>query len=577
MKTSLKHFAAAFTLTASLLMNVPAMADESQPAPVEASAPVIAYSLNDYLQVEVLGVLNDQNSGGVRLGAAIRVINTSGNTVRIPDHELRLKSDDGTVYTLPASSGNPHGIPGQSEVDLTYLKQLDRQKDLKVTELLLVDVDYDVYPKKETTLVSVPVSALAWNGSHSGFSDPAALKNWGEAFTIPALKSPLWYIPVSINKSLTNQGSSFLVKLLVKNPSDKTETVPAFGVDGIAKTNAYSGNRVEAGNVSLDPGEEKYIHYAIHTDFNTELNSLNILLSEAFTQTDPAGQSKTSTFGIGKLSISLTGDGSSPADEGYTYGSPIAFDPNNDFVNPDLNVSLVELHVTDDETNAYKTAFAKFKLENKSENPLPVPLLQTELANNLGNSYYGIRQSAAVQSLSPGTGTIVSYAFTLPTSETNSDFTLKVQGTVQSDASSPVYRSTIAALPVTVQSDDDLANVKLYPYTLNFKSWSYSYLLTGFSTYTYKVKLDLDLVRDPQFVLDANFSTLKFELVDGLGRSIGAKSFPLVGPNRLVGGYQDLVFSGISFDQAENNLWIRVSESISTPNGEATRVIALLK
>jgi hypothetical protein len=578
MKVQLKLLTAALALSASLLSGAPVKADDSQPAQASAAAALAAYPLNDNLKVEIIGVLNDKSSSSVRLGAAIRIINTSANTVRIPDHELRLKMDDGTVYTLPASAGNVHGVQGLSQVDLTYLKQIDRQKDSKVTELSLVDVNYDVYPKQETTLLSVPVGSQVWNGSHAVLSDPGSLKNWGDTFAIPTLESPLTYKPVSISKSYTNQGATYLVKLLVENPSEQTETVPLFEIDGRTKTDVYPGSRVETGAVSLDPGEKTYIHYTINTDLDANLDSLNVLALEPFAAADASGQSKSATFGIGKLNISLAGSSADQANAGqYEYGTPISFEPYNKFVNPDLQVSLVELHATNSEENGYRTALAKFKLENKSDKPIPVPALQTELTNGAGSSYAGIRQTSTLASVQPGTSAIVSYAFTLPSSETGSSFSLKVQGTVQSDPAAPAYRSTIAALPVSLQSDDDRTQIHLYPYTLNIKSWILTPIMQSLSSYTYKLHLDMDFTRDPQVVLDNNFSTLKIELVNGLGVSLGAAYFPFVGPNRLVSGDQSLVFPGITSDQAQSNLSVKVSEAINTPNGEMSRVIAVLQ
>jgi hypothetical protein len=154
---------------------------------------------------------------------------------------------------------------------------------------------------------------------------------------------------------------------------------------------------------------------------------------------------------------------------------------------------------------------------------------------------------------------------------------LKLQGIVQSNSTAPAYRSTIAALLVPVQPDDDHTAVHLYPYTLNIKSWTLSPVMQSISAYNYKLHLDMDFTRDPQVVLDNNFSTLKFELIDALGSSLGAKYFPFVGANRLVSGDQWLVFPGVTSDQANSNLTVKISESINTPNGEMNRVIAVLK
>lgn len=577
MKVQLKLIAATLAVSASLFAGVPAMADDVKPVPSSAPAAALpSYSLSDSLKVEVLGVQSIQNSGGVELGAALRIINIGDATVRIPDHELRLKADDGVVYTLAPSTANVHGVQGQSDVELTYFKRINRQKPLNVTDLSLVDVDYDVYPKKETTLLNIPVGQITWQGVHSAFTEPAQFKKWGEAFTIPTLKSPLTYTPVSVTKSYSNNGTSYLINLLAENPGDQDETVPPFILEGRTKTNAYDGTALESG-VVLQPGEKKYIHYAINADLDTVLDSVNVVTAEPFVQTDAAGQSKSSAIAIGRLNFTLPVSISSTTADSYRFGTAIGFDADNDFVNPNLQVSLVELHATVSEDNGYKTAFAKFMLQNKSDKPIPVPTLQTELANANGTSYSGVRQTSTLQNVQPGTSAIVSYAFVMPASETSDSLTLNMQGTVQSSPAAPAYRTTIAALPVTVETDDDHNAVHLYPYTLNIKSWILSPIMQNISTYTYKLHLDMDFTRDPQVVLDTNFSTLKIELVDALGSSLGAKYFPFVGANRLVSGDQSLVFTGISSDQAENDLTVKISESINTPNGEMNRVIAVLK
>ncbi|MFC0216579.1 hypothetical protein ACFFK0_29720 [Paenibacillus chartarius] len=577
MKRSLTYFAATMMLGSSLLAAAPAYADEAAPAAAAVTAvPAAWYALTDSLQVQVLGVLNEKSGSGVRLGAAVRIVNNGSTTLRIPDHELRLKAADGTVYTLAPSASNAHGVPAMSEVELVYMKQLDRSKELKVTDLSLVDVNYDVYPKQETVLASVPVGAQVWTGSHSALSDAAAQLKWGQPFAIPTLKSPLAYKPVSVAQSMTAQGSAYVVKLLVTNDSEQTETVPQFGIDGKSKTNVYHGTRIETGAVSLEPGESTYIHYSIPADADTVLESLNVLVLEPFAAADSAGQTKVSAFGLGKLNISLAGSEEAVPSAAYVFGTPIALEANNSFVNADLQVSLQELHASPSEENGSRTVFAKMKLENKGEKPIPVPALQTELVNGGGGAYSGIRQSAVPASVQPGTSVIVSYGFVLPLSDTSTSFKLKLQGALQGDGAA-AYRSTIAVVPVELESDNDRNAVKLYPYTLNFKTWFVIPVYQGPSTYTYSVKLDMDLVREPQVMLDNNFSTLKIELIDELGRSIGAKSFPFVGTNRLVSGYQTLSFSGLSLQQAESNLTLRISESIATPNGEMNRIVAELK
>jgi hypothetical protein len=589
MKKPLKQIFAAVVLSSSLLTaGLPAFADGAQSAVVtSASAAVSTYTLSNSLQVQVEGVLNEKNSNGVRLGAVIRIINTSDGIVRIPDHELRIKTTDGTVYTLKASSTNLHGVQPQSKVELTYAKQVDRLKEIHVSELSLVDVDYQVYPKRETNLVNIPVSALTWSGSRSELKDPALVKAWTDSFKVPSVDSPLTYTPDSITKTYTSTGTSFLVKLLVENPSDQTENVPAIELDGKSKTAIYEGKQAEAGTVSLEAGEKKYIHFAIPADLDTTLDSINVLTSSTFTQSNAAGQSAVSSFNIGKLNISLPGTGESvPAGNTYTFGTPLVFEQWNDFINPNLDVSLVELHVTDNAEGGYKTGLAKFKLTNKGEKPIPVPAFQTELTGKDGSAYTGTRQTVSTQDVASGTGTVVSYGFVLPSTEHSDQFKLNLQGVVQgaaegqSAATATSYKSTIASYNVSVQSDNDNNKISLYPFTLNMKGWTLSQLtMLGASSfsYTYKLNLDLDITRDQEVVLDNSFSKLKFELVDSLGSSLGSTSFPFIGTNRLVSGMQELSFGNLNQDQIHNKVSIKVYEAVTTPTGEVDRFITELK
>ncbi|MEW9700816.1 hypothetical protein [Paenibacillus sp. SI8] len=578
MKMQFKQVAMTLVLSSSLLMSgLPAWADG---AGVPAAAAV--YDLNDSLHATVEGIYNEKTSSGVRLGAVIRLKNTSSQTLRVPDHELRVKTTDGITYTLRASSSNAHGVQPDSEVELTYMKVINRQTEVSLSDLTLIDVNYNVYPKLETTLFTAPIGAITWNGSRAELKDAALQKKWGEAFTIPTLESPLAYKTVDVNKSNTNEGAAYVIKLLVSNPSDQTEIVPAIELDGKNKSNVYAGKQVEAGPVSLEPGESKYIHFAIHAEMDTILESVNVLTTESFTQTDAAGSVKTSNFAVGKLNIQLPD--TKTAVNSYQFGSPIAFEKWNDVINQDLNVSLNELHVADNEDQGSKVAFAKFKLTNKGLSPIPVPAFQTELSSPAGYDYAGSRQNDVQKTIAPGTSTVVSYAFVLPVSETSAAFTMKLQNAVSgssSDDKDQSYKSTIASYQVAVQGEDDRHKISLYPYTVNIKDYFLSQTTSPGQTiainYTYKLQLFLDLTRDPQVLVDNNFAKLKFELVDASGSIIGFKSFPFTGAERLVNGKQTLTFNNLTTDQIQNNVTVKVYEAMTTPTGEVDRLIAELK
>ncbi|NEW06930.1 hypothetical protein GK047_13045 [Paenibacillus sp. SYP-B3998] len=575
MKIQFKQVAMSLVLSTSLLMSgIPALA-EGTAVPTTA-----VYDLNDSLHVTVEGMYNEKTSSGVRIGAIIRVKNTNSQTIRIPDHELRVKTTDGTTYTLRPSSSNARGVQPDSEVELTYLKSVNRQTEVSLSDISLVDVNYNVYPKVETTLFTVPVGASVWNGTRAEFKDSARLKKWGESFTIPTLESPLQFKTVDVNKSNTNEGANYVVKLLVSNPSDQTETLPVLELAGKSKTNVYAGKQIEADSVSLEPGESKYVHFAIQTEMDTILDSLNVLTTESFAQADTSGSMKTSTFNIGKLNIQLP-DTKTLASS-YQYGTPITFEKWNDTINQDLNVALTELHVADNADQGSKLAFAKFKLTNKGLSPIPVPAFQTELASPSGYDYAGTRQSEVQKSIAPGTAMIVSYAFVLPVSESSDTFTMKLQNVVSSSSSSAAdYKSTIASYQVTAQAQEDRHKISLYPYTVNIKDYYLAQITSPGQTlsinYTYKLQLSMDITRDPQVLVDSNISKLKFELVDPSGSILGSKTFPFTGTDRLVNGKQTLTFNNLTIDQIQSNVIVKVYETMATPAGEVDRLIAELK
>ncbi|MEC0227513.1 hypothetical protein [Paenibacillus alba] len=578
MKTRFKQATLSLSLASSLLMSgVPAFANGAA-----ESASAAVYNLNADLHVRVTGVFNEKTPGGVRLGAVIRMNNTSNRTLRIPDHELRVTTPGGYVYTLRPSSANERGIQPDAEVELTYMLVVNRPSQISLAELSLIDVNNDVYPKQETALFTIPIDAIVWNGKLDGFKDAALLKKWGESFTIPTLESPLSYRTISISKTNSNDGADYVVKLLATNPSDRVETVPALELAGKTKTDVFTGQQVEANPVALEPGESKYVHFAIHTEMDAVLASLNVLTTETFTQAETNGTVKSSNFGIGKLNIDLAQD--KPDVPSYAYSSPITFDAWNDAIHQDLEVALTELRVSDNADQGSKLAAAKFKFTNKGLTTLPIPALLTELQSPAGYDYTGIRQSEVQNSIAPGTSSVVNYTFALPVSETGETFTMKLQQQLSRDSGSrpaAAYKSTIASLQVTPQGKEDRHKISLYPYTLDIKD----YLLTQITSpdqmiaisYTYKLQMFLELNRDPRVLTDPTFSKLKFELVDPVGSILGSQSFPFTGNDRLVNGKQTLTFQHLRTDQIQNNVSVNVYESILTPSGEVNRLITVLK
>jgi hypothetical protein len=540
------------------------------------------YAIGAAAQGQVKSLMQEKTSNGWRIGAVIKLNNTSGSTIRVPDYELRVKTAAGTVYTLQPSASNGHSILPQSSNELSYLVDIEVKTDISLTDLLWIDVNEKVYPKQETLLADAPIGSIVWRGKDAVINDPTLLGDWGVTFSVPGAISALKYSATSMSKQFSGQSPTYIVQLKVVNPGSYTETVPDFILSGKAEGQSFIGKRVEEGPITLNPGDQKNIHFAITTNTDTKLNAFYVLSSESFL---PQGQTAPIQYYTGRIGFRLpTNADLPPAGSTYTFGTSMVFEQGNDFINPNLDVSLVELHVTDNKETGNKTGLAKFKLINKGDKPIPVPVFQTELTGTNGYTYSGNRQTVSTQDIAPGTASVVSYGYTLPSTEQSDQYKLNVQavlpGGAQGQSSGAGYRSTIASYKVSTQSDNDHNNISLYPFKLNLKSWTLSQITmmgaAGFS-YTYKLNLDMDVTREPVVVLDNSFSMLKFDLVDGLGRSLGSNSFPFTGTNRLVSGSQELSFSNLTQKQVQNNVSIKVYEAVTTPTGEVDRFITELK
>ncbi|XOK62478.1 hypothetical protein ACJ7K1_04895 [Paenibacillus elgii] len=579
MNRNWKKLMVAFVVSAALVYQpgfVSAL--EAQQIPAQAESYAIAKSL----RVEVKSVLNEKTSSGVQLGAVIRLHNDSDTIVRVPDHELRLKTASGLEYILQSSRSNLRSIEPKSKEELSYMKVVERKTAVQPTELLLVDVDLNVYPKKEKVLASIPVASMLWNGSYSEMN-PSAVKNWGESFRIPTLDSQLLYTPVGYTKNHTPQGIEMLIKLLVENPSEQREMIPAFSLDAKTAQQIYHGNRVEKEAIALEPGKKRFIYYAIPTDmdFNGEISSLNVLASEQFVAQGEQETAGAVHFSVGKLAIRFPNQGTREVEstpQEYRMNTPIAFDKWNNYIDPSLEVSVTDLYVGENSGDGYKTAIAKFKLTNKGERSIPIPAFGAELSGKEGSRYSGSRQNYTLKELMPGTGSVVSYVFVFPTSETTELFNLRLLD----DKSAAPHQTSIASVVVKPSNKSDSSKLSFYPYTVHLKDWTlFPYVTqtpTNAMAYTYKLVLNLDVMKDAQMIADPSFSKMKVELEDGLGRTIGYQYYSFVGPNRLVSGRQKLTVDGLpGADQMETNLTVKIYEVIETASGEVKRLVTALK
>ncbi|MEC0213358.1 hypothetical protein P4H70_30950, partial [Paenibacillus ehimensis] len=575
-------------------------ADASQAASgVQASGTIAgtpqlqSYALTDKLQVEIKSLLNETTSEGTRIAAVVRVRSLDAKVAKIPDLELRVKTADGYEYPMQASVFNAHAIrPGTTE-ELNFLVKVDRRDPSELTELVWYAVDWYSYPKKETVQLAVPVKGQEWTGPLSSFTNFASsVLPWERSFTLsPALESPLVYTPVSVNRDNTPQGPVTTVKMRVENPSATKEAVPDFTLDGKSNGNGrtdktvFPGKRVEASPLVLEPKEQRYIHFAIPTDKDTVLTSFNVLTPETFRQLDPKGQPSQVSYSVGRYQVAVPVTSSSTeynAAKPYEPGQPFVFDSLSDTIDPHLSVSMVEFHRHENEGEGYQTVIAKLLLTNNSDLPVPVPTFQTKLITAQGMTYSGNRQAGAIAEIMPQTSYAVSYAFNMPTENQDEQYVLKF-----TDAKTAAPASTtIGAYRVTMQESKlDLQNMSFYPFKVKLNDWTLNARYNVPSalspntpiSYTYRMKLDMDITRNEHVVVDPNSSKMQLELVDKTGRILSTKSLPFSGVNRLISGVQFIQFDTLRTEEHEYPLDINIYEVITTPTGEAKRLVGVLK
>jgi hypothetical protein len=251
--------------------------------------------------------------------------------------------------------------------------------------------------------------------------------------------------------------------------------------------------------------------------------------------------------------------------QNYTLKNPLAINSSN-FIDSNLEVSLMELHMQENSDLGYKTAIAKYKLKNKGTTSVTLPNFQTDLMSGSGYTYTGVRQTAAAQTILPNTSNVVSYSFLVPSSETEDQLAMSLYDDNHSE---------MGTFKVTVQKEADEGPISFYPFEVNVKDYSLSYQFSN-SSYTYKLALQLDVTRQEQVVVDPNFSKMSFELVDVLGNMLATQSLSFIGDQKVVSGTQTISFSSAKIDQLQSGVTIRMYEQIDTPNGVTKRLVKVL-
>ncbi|MDD9266546.1 hypothetical protein ACFPES_05810 [Paenibacillus sp. GCM10023248] len=572
MKIKWKHTMVMFILSASLVIPSAAFhvaADEKY----TYSSSVTSYSLTDEIKVEVKSVLNESTPEGTRIGAVVRLFNNGDRLTGVPEYEVRVKTQDGLEYILRPSLANAKNIQPKETVELSYMNVVERYDVFALTELSFYDVDEFVYPKQEKRIISLPVSAIEWKGEKAVLTDPAALKKWEDSFKIPVLSDTLEFKPVSLNEQNTSDGAVTIATMLAVNTGDKKTAIPDFRLNGKSENKVYEAKRLEKDPIFLEPGEKNYLHYAIPIRNRADLKSLYVLTPEDFVAEDKTH----TTYAIGRLSITPPATNSARYDMNqllpYELNKPIKIDPLTKLIRPDIEVSMTDLRMYESAGGGFKAAVAKFKLLNRSENPLQVPQFQTALTSLSGNKYVGTRQSTQVDTLIPNISYVIYYSFIIPNAEASEQLAMEITD----GKSVEPYHLPLAAFKTKIIEETDDMSSAFYPFQATLNDWTrgVNYSMGGGSLpYAYKMNLDFTIKLQDEIVVDQSFSKMRVEFADEKNRIMASKVFSFTGENKLVSGTQTVEFS---LDRLETTVYIRIYEMIDTPFGEARRLIQTLK
>lgn len=514
--------------------------------------------------------------------------NLGSSSVKVPATLLaRLVDANGMKYTATIASGADTAIlPNQS--DTLTLKTLI-SKGMPTSGLTL---EYYYLNQSE----DVSLGTLGMNSSLKtvalGVKESYAGQQDGENVTAKASSSTY---------SIQADGVHVQTVVTLSNDGDVVAPVPAlaasyqFGDSGSSVSSTDNSTR----SGFLAPKETATYYFNATLPTGVDPNAAQLVLWQkaaastgsttgSGTSTGTGASTTTGNSGATTGTTGTTGQqpvavfllkGASVAQNGFTtavdykLGTKLAL--GSSVVNPNLDVSLIELHAHENDDLGYKTAIAKYKITNNGTSTLALPELQNELIDNKGNAYTGSRQSAAATQITPGSSYVVNYSYMLPNKETDDEedsFALNVYD----DKSVSEGNVSAGTFKVALQGEETGDTIAIYPFSLKVKDSSISWTYSG-GTYSYVLSLDMDITHEDQVIIDSNFSKIQFEMVDSLGRIVGTQDASLMGTGKLTSGSQRVTISGLKNEQVNSGIVVNMYEVINTPNGTAKRLLKQFK
>jgi len=536
---------------------------------IAANADLTPHKLTGQLKVGVKSVLNERTPAGTRVAAVVRLYNGGSGVAAIPEYQVRVSSSEGTLYTLEPSAANPRAVQPRETVELSYMVTVQRSDAFSLMNLSWVSVDEFVYPKKETVVLSVSVRDLEWRGNGVTALKSESVFSWGQSFTLPVGSASIQYTPVQIMKQSTTEGLSTVVRLLAENKGASTEWIPEFTLTGKAGKRHYTAVRAEAGELSVAPGEQRYIHYLLPGDVPDPFSTLTVVTPESF----KTANGDELRYTIGRVQVNVPPSISSVQPKSYKLGDAITLTEGSSLAEAGVELKLVEVQRFEQAGNGYQTAVAKFVVRNTGSRSIAFPSFGAEWETSNGDRYMGVRQNTGWSTLLPKIGYVVSYAFTVPASESGKNAIVHVL-----DGGSG-FQQEIASVTTSLPASASGSAAAMYPFTLHLKDWSIDSRSEGTTdfVYTYALSLDVSIDRVSDNVVDGKSTRLRAELVDSdSGRVLSSQAIALTGAGRLLNGSQLIAFDAKT-EQRISTLAVNLYEVFDTSEGAVERLVKVLK
>lgn len=508
-----------------------------------------------------------------------------------------------TDLTLENLSDSTLKLPDALELNL------QDSKGLTYSAQFIADAGQSLLPQQplKTTIQAAVPASLDANGLSLLFSPKGKVKttvlgslNVAKSFVVGKIGDDTQYPNEDLSglditttwaaASKQSDGLHLQANVTLKNNSDGIVTIPSLtgSFQALRSSVAVASTDNATRTSYLSPNESTTFRFSGILPAGLNTDALQLVVMEKSGTGTTGTQTAAGTGGTGNgtdttqagkqtaaLPVSITtlaGAGSGgevstyAAAEEYSMGTPFKLNANN-LLDSNIDISLVEMGMSESEDFGFKTVVAKYKLTNKGTTSLTLPDFQTDLTSAEGFTYSGARQSTVAKTIAPNTSYVLNYSYLLPGTETADKLALNLY-----DAN----RLAVGSYKTAVQPVPETGAVSLYPFSIEIKDASISATYSKDLSYAYRLRLDLDVKRQEQVITDANFSTLAFEVVDSEGRLLSEKSMSFTGQQKIMSGIQFIDFGTIKSEQLNDNVKIHLYEVVSTPNGDAKRLITTL-